>query len=95
MISLCTFGVAVAVKAITGISGFIWIIISLSLRYSGLKSCPHSEIQCASSTAKKDILRSLKNIKILLLGQGFRSHIQHFCFAGLQIIMYFPDLFFC
>src|SRR2546428_9437211 len=42
-ISLCTLGVAVAVKAITGRSGLIWFIISRSLLYSGLKSCPHSE----------------------------------------------------
>src|SRR5690554_7364350 len=29
-------------------------MILRKLRYSGLKSCPHSEIQCASSIAMKD-----------------------------------------
>ena len=56
-----------AVSAITGISGFIWIIISLNRRYSGRKSCPHSEIQCASSTAKKEIFRSEKNSRFSCL----------------------------
>ena len=59
-ISLCTLGVAVAVNAIMGADGLISSIISFKRRYSGLKSCPHSEIQCASSTAKKDTFKSLK-----------------------------------
>ena len=50
---LCTLGVAVAVNAIIGIVSSMAVIISLILRYSGRKSCPHSEIQCASSIAIK------------------------------------------
>ena len=58
--SCCTLGVAVAVSAITGALP-ISFIIGLMRRYSGLKSCPHSEMQCASSTAKNDILTCLRN----------------------------------
>ena len=50
LMSVATFTVAVAVKAITGALPIL-LIIGLILRYSGLKSCPHSDIQCASSTA--------------------------------------------
>ena len=53
--SSLTFGVAVAVSAITGAVAIL-LIICLSFLYSGLKSCPHSDIQCASSIAKKEIL---------------------------------------
>ena len=56
IISSCTLAVAVAVNAITGISLLILFKIVFKFLYSGLKSCPHSEIQCASSTAKKEIL---------------------------------------
>ena len=46
---LC-IGVAVAVSAMTG-AGPISLIIGRIRLYSGLKSCPHSEMQCASSMA--------------------------------------------
>jgi hypothetical protein len=59
-ISLCTLGVAAAVSAMMGTSGLMRSIISFSLRYSGLKSCPHSEIQCASSTAKNEMVSERK-----------------------------------
>ena len=49
-ISCCTFGVAVAVNAIIGARPMRLVIFCI-LRYSGRKSCPHSEIQCASSIA--------------------------------------------
>lgn len=48
--SCCTFGVAVAVSAMTGAVPMAFII-GRTLRYSGRKSCPHSEMQCASSMA--------------------------------------------
>ena len=48
--SLCTFGVAVAVRAIIGAVPISSIIERMRL-YSGLKSCPHSEMQWASSMA--------------------------------------------
>ena len=48
-----TFGVAVAVNPMMGILSPIRCMMDLRLRYSGLKSCPHSEIQWASSMAKK------------------------------------------
>ena len=50
LIENCSFYVAVAVRAINGRLP-ISLIIGRILRYSGRKSCPHSEIQCASSTA--------------------------------------------
>ena len=56
MISSCTLGVAVAVNPIIGISAPKRLTIDLKFLYSGLKSCPHSEMQCASSTATKDNL---------------------------------------
>ena len=56
-----TLLVAVAVKAIIGILSFIRFKIDFKFLYSGLKSCPHSEIQCASSTAKNEIFTLLKN----------------------------------
>jgi len=58
--SSCTFGVAVAVKPIIGISPKSFIIFRKFL-YSGLKSCPHSEIQWASSIATNETGTSLKN----------------------------------
>ena len=61
MISARTLGVAVAVSAMIGISCSSSVIMFLILRYSGRKSWPHSDIQCASSTAMKDILMALKN----------------------------------
>lgn len=48
--SICTLGVAVAVRAIRGAVP-ISLMIGRMRRYSGRKSCPHSEIQCASSMA--------------------------------------------
>ncbi len=51
-----TLGVAVAVSAMMGRSGWISSSIGRMRRYSGRKSCPHSEIQCASSTATNWIL---------------------------------------
>ena len=36
------------------------LIIFFKLRYSGLKSCPHSDIQCASSMATKEIFSFFK-----------------------------------
>ena len=48
--SFLTFGVAVAVSAIIG-AILIFSKICLNFLYSGLKSCPHSEMQCASSIA--------------------------------------------
>ena len=59
--SCCTFGVAVAVNATIGTFD-IFSNISLKRRYSGLKSCPHSEIQWASSMAKKEMLTDVKNL---------------------------------
>ena len=59
-ISSCTLGVAVAVKPTIGILSPIRFIMVFKFLYSGLKSCPHSLIQCASSTAIKDILTVLK-----------------------------------
>ena len=58
--SCCTLGVAVAVSAIIGTLP-ISSIIGLIFLYSGLKSCPHSEIQWASSIATKDIVTDLRN----------------------------------
>ena len=58
-ISVWTFGVAVAVKAIIGTSS-IALIIGFNLLYSGRKSCPHSEIQCASSIAKNEMVILVK-----------------------------------
>ena len=60
-ISSCTFGVAVAVNPITGISVPNCLIMWRRFRYSGLKSCPHSEIQCASSMATKETGTLLRN----------------------------------
>ena len=54
--SFCTRGVAVAVSAITGTPGRA-SRSSPSLANSGRKSCPHSETQCASSTASRDTPR--------------------------------------
>ena len=59
-ISSCTLVVAVAVRAIILISVSINSIISLIFLYSGLKSCPHSEIQWASSMAKNEIFINFK-----------------------------------
>ena len=54
MISALVGASAVAVSAILGTCGKrSWSIVSL--RYSGLKSCPHCETQCASSMANSDI----------------------------------------
>ena len=49
-ISVLNLSVAVAVRAIIGARPIL-SIISRKLRYSGLKSCPHSDMQCASSMA--------------------------------------------
>ena len=35
--------------------------MDLRFLYSGLKSCPHSEIQCASSIAKNETFTDFKN----------------------------------
>ena len=43
-------GVAVAVRAMTG-AGWMSSMMDRIFRYSGRKSWPHSEMQCASSTA--------------------------------------------
>ena len=48
--SLWTLGVAVAVRAMTG-AGWMSSMMERIFRYSGRKSWPHSEMQCASSTA--------------------------------------------
>lgn len=50
LMSSCTFGVAVAVRAISGAVP-ISLMIGRMRRYSGRKSWPHSEMQCASSMA--------------------------------------------
>ena len=50
IMSFCTFGVAVAVRAIIGALPICSTDERMRL-YSGRKSCPHSEMQCASSTA--------------------------------------------
>eukprot|EP00955_Chlamydomonas_euryale_P036277 350390-Chlamydomonas_euryale.AAC.2 len=52
-ISHRTAGVAVAVSAMTGTQGRS-ARSDPSRRYSGRKSCPHSDTQCASSTASSD-----------------------------------------
>ena len=44
-----------------GVLLLIWSKTDLIFLYSGLKSCPHSLIQCASSTAKKEIFIDFKN----------------------------------
>ena len=49
-----------AVKAIIGTCD-MRSKISLRRRYSGRKSCPHSEIQCASSIAKNEIGTCVRN----------------------------------
>ena len=49
-----------AVNAITGILSLILFKTDLIFLYSGLKSWPHSLIQCASSTAKKEIFIDFK-----------------------------------
>jgi hypothetical protein len=59
--SCCTLGVAVAVSAMMGTEWATASNITRMRRYSGRKSCPHSEIQCASSTATKDISVLWKN----------------------------------
>src|SRR3989339_730448 len=51
--------VAVAVNAIKGIAGKSFFN-KFKLRYAGRKSCPHSEIQWASSTAIKLIGKVVK-----------------------------------
>ena len=48
--SCCTFGVAVAVRAINGARPISFMMGRMFL-YSGRKSWPHSEMQCDSSTA--------------------------------------------
>ena len=48
-----TLGVAVAVNPMMGMLSPMRCIMDFRLRYSGLKSCPHSEMQCASSMARK------------------------------------------
>ena len=58
--SSCTLGVAVAVKPITGTSPKCFIIVRKFL-YSGRKSCPHSDIQCASSIATNEIGTVFRN----------------------------------
>ena len=65
--SSCTFRVAVAVRAIIFNSESISSIISLIFLYSGLKSCPHSEIQWASSIARNEIFIVFKKSIVSLL----------------------------
>ena len=77
----CTLGVAVAVRATTGISVPIESSIMRIRRYSGRKSCPHSEIQWASSTATKGDFNLLEKLDILFFGQGLRSNKQELRFA--------------
>ena len=57
-----TRGVAVAVKAMTGTQGK-WSRNSVSWRYSGRKSCPHSLMQWASSIAMRPIGRRPRSAK--------------------------------
>ncbi len=57
--SVRTSGVAVAVRAATG--GFPSASRTApSRRYEGRKSCPHSETQCASSTARSETWSSAR-----------------------------------
>jgi hypothetical protein len=57
--------------------------------YSGRKSWPHSDIQCASSTATKEIGTSLNISCGLLFGQRLRGYKQHF---GLSLLDVLDDL---
>ncbi len=60
--SSLTSCVAVAVKPAT--TGFPKCSTArLNRKYEGRKSCPHCEIQCASSTAKKETLTPFKSSK--------------------------------
>ena len=54
MISCRVILSAVAVSATTGTSGNCWRSI-FNCVYSGRKSCPHCEIQCASSMANNEM----------------------------------------
>jgi len=60
--SFCTFGVAVAVSAMIGAFP-ISFMMGRILLYSGLKSCPHSEIQWLHQLHKKKF-KSFKEINI-------------------------------
>ena len=55
MMSCCTFGVAEAVRVRMGTLGRMALMASRRRRYSGRKSWPHSEMQWASSMAKKEM----------------------------------------
>ena len=61
MMSFCTFTVAVAVRAMMGRLSPMALMMGRRRRYSGRKSWPHSDMQCASSMATKEIFRVRKN----------------------------------
>ena len=86
IISSCTFGVAVAVSAIMGILSPIRPIICFKFLYSGLKSWPHSLIQCASSIAIKDTFTERKNSTFSSLvsdsGATYKSFVMPFTISS-------------
>ena len=61
-ISVRTVFVAVAVSAMTGVPGNSFFNLDNCL-YSGRKSCPHCEMQCASSMAKSTGLTLRNNAR--------------------------------
>ena len=79
MMSCCTLGVAEAVRVSMGAWLLIESMASRSRRYSGLKSWPHSEIQCASSMAKNEMGSCCRNSMVSSLlsvsGATYRSFV--------------------
>ena len=70
--SACTSGTAVAVNAMIGTFGMRWRSVP-SMRYSGRKSCPHSETQCASSMANLSLGSRLARSWLELLSKDGSS----------------------
>ena len=67
-------------SAIIGTLSLINSITSFNRRYSGLKSWPHSLIQCASSTAKKDTSNPLKNSMFCTSWNAYNKAKAPMCF---------------
>jgi hypothetical protein len=65
LISSRTRDVAVAVRAAQAASGNMERN-SINCRYSGRKSCPHSDMQCASSTAKQSTFNDDSRANVLV-----------------------------
>ena len=70
-----------------GKSFSIFSSITLKFRYSGLKSCPHSDIQCASSIARKDRFTVFKNSMVSSLtkdsGATYKSFVTPLTMSNL------------